>query len=512
MLGLPHKETCAVLLGLAAASCGGGGAASAPPAAGTSPPPVLTQEHAVTKPVTVGELVTYRAEAALGHESYRDDGETLASEIRFGAATATITISRTKRHVRVEAAGRTIDSVIPAGAVALENGHWEAYAIAAEWFADATTPKPVSVLLPAQGLTLDGTISVTPTGSGGKQVALNLKGLDAFVELDAKGSVIHASVPAQGLEVRRASDPAPVAVVRPAPVSVVAEPLEVTNGPVTLRGDLWIPKDATGKVPVVLFIAGSGPTDRDGNNALGLRTDAYRALAEALAAKGIASARYDKRGVGKSTADLDPAKMVFQDFVADAGAIAAALRKDARFSTLTVAGHSEGGPVAILLAESTPLDALILLSSPGRPFDALLREQLGKKLDAATMVEFERIVRAIRAGTSPDPVPDALAPLFNPKVRAMIRSLLEVDAAATLKKLKVKTAIIQGGNDAQVTTADAQNLAHARPDAKLTLLPKMNHVFKEEASSALPQASYTDPSAPLAAGFVDAVVAAVPRR
>lgn len=492
------------------------GACETPPvtalAPSARPSTVPTQEAPLTKPVIAGELVTYRGEVPLGRESYRDDGETLVSEIALGPRKATITISRAKRHVRVDVAGKTIESDIGPGTLALENGHWEAYAIAAEWFADATTPKPVKVLLPAQGTTLDGTISVTPTEAGGKKVALNLMGLDVAVDVDARGSVIRAKVPAQGIEVRRASDPPPVAEVRAAPASVTTEAVEVMNGAVALRGDLWIPKATSGKVPVVLVIAGSGPTDRDGNNALGLSTDAYRMLAEALAANGIASLRYDKRGVGKSGVDFDPSKTVLDDFVADAAAIATRLRGDARFSTLTIAGHSEGGPIAILVAQKTPPNALVLLASPGRPFETVLREQLGTKLDAAGMADVGRILKAIRAGTSPDPVSDSLMPLFNPTVRAMIKSIIDVDASALLKKLTVKTAIIQGGHDAQVTAADARALAKARPDAKLTLLPTMNHVFKDESSIALPQASYSDPTKPLATGFVTAVVAAVPTR
>jgi hypothetical protein len=240
----------------------------------------------MTKPEIAGELVTYRGDTALGHESYRDDGETLVSDIQLGSQKATIAVSRTKRRVHVETAGGAIDADIGPGTVALENGHWEAYAIAAEWFADATTPRPVKVLLPAQGVTIEATISVTPTASGGRAVAIGLKGLEVVVELDARGAVTHARVPAQGIEVRLAGEPRPVVEVRPPPASVTSQPVEVTNGPVTLRGDLWMPSSSRGKVPVVLLIAGSGPTDRDGNSAMGLRTDAYRMLAEALAAKG----------------------------------------------------------------------------------------------------------------------------------------------------------------------------------------------------------------------------------
>jgi pimeloyl-ACP methyl ester carboxylesterase len=471
----------------------------------------------VSKPARVGDLRTYRGETPLGRETYKDDGDTLVSEIFFGPQTATITISRSKKHVRVESAAGTIESDIGPNTLALENGNWQAYALAAEQFATAAQPVPVKVLLPAERVTLEGTIAVTPVasgggGGGGKRVEVVLKGLAVSVELDAHGSVVHAVVPAQGLEVRPAGEPPPQLQFRPTPSTVTRDLVEVQSGSVVVRGELWVPKGAPGKVPVVLLIAGSGPTDRDGNSLLGLRTDAYRMVAEGLATRGIATLRYDKRGVGKSGINFDPSKTVLGDFVADAALFAAKLAADPRFSTVTLAGHSEGGPIAILVAEHAPPHSLVLIASPGRSIEAVLREQLSTKLDAAGMADLDRILKAVQAGTSPEPLPPALAPLFNPTVLAMIRSELDLDAAAHLGKLKVKTAIIQGEHDAQVSVADAHALAKARPDARLTLLPTMNHVFKDEASSALPQDSYTDPSKPLSAGLIDAIVLGVKTR
>ncbi len=287
---------------------------------------------------------------------------------------------------------------------------------------------------------------------------------------------------------------------RPAPARrLAAEPFETAGSGGALRGELWRPAavaPAGAKVPVVIFIAGSGPTDRDGNSSLGLHTDAYRKLAEALAGRGVASVRYDKRGVGKSGLTFDPARLTVDDFVADAAKVVEKARADARLGPVIVAGHSEGGLIAILLAQKTPLDGLVLLSTAGRPLAAVLREQLGRQLDAAGMADLDRILAALRRGAPVDPIPPALALLFNPTVRAFLKSEIDLDPVPLFHALKVPAAVVQGENDAQVTPGDARLLAGARKDAKLTLLPKMNHVFRDEASPTCRRRATTIPPCP----------------
>ena len=63
--------------------------------------------------------------------------------------------------------------------------------------------------------------------------------------------------------------------------------------------------DAGKGAPVVLIVPGSGPTDRDGNNPIGVTSAPYRLLAEALGAKGVSTVRIDKRGLGGSKAAVD---------------------------------------------------------------------------------------------------------------------------------------------------------------------------------------------------------------
>ncbi len=457
-----------------------------------------------------GTLITYKSGVAVGRERFRDDGETLVSELLLGPTAITITLTREPRRVRLDAGETSVEREVPDGAIVLENGSWEAYSIAAARFPDAAAPVAVQVLIPSLGATAGGTIAVRPSPDGGRRVEVVIHGLQIEVELDAAGAVVAARVPAQGVEARLEGAPAPAPEApRSPPPGVIEEAFEETREGVTLRGDLWIPAGEIEKIPVVLILAGSGPTDRDANSSLGLRTDAYRLVAAALAARGIASLRYDKRGVGKSDREFDPATTVIDDFAADALAIAHRLRADPRFSTLGILGHSEGGLLALMMAERAAPDVLLLLATPGRPLAVILREQLAQRLDPRALVDADRLLDAVRRGASLDPIPAPLAPLFVPTVRAFLRSALDLDPLPLARAAKARIAIVQGAFDAQVTPVDARLLAGARPDATLTILPTMNHVLKAEPSIAMPQASYSDPSRPLAPGLGDFLAAAL---
>ena len=490
---------------MALVACAGGGASALARAPATVTP---AEEAPQTVKAIEGVLVTYRSGVEIGRERFSDDGERLVSHLTIGGVDATVTLARHPRHVAVESQGRKVEADVDDHTIVLENGAWQPYAVAAAWFPEATTPVQVTVLVPGQGARVDGTITVKPSPSGGRVVKVDVKGLEVIADVDASGTVTRAQVPLQSIEALPEGQPAPSFPDRPAPAGITAEPFE-TSGVVPLRGELWRPASATGKVPVVVFIAGSGPTDRDGNSAVGLKTDAYRKVAEALAARGIASMRYDKRGVGKSGVAFDPAQLTLGDFVADAGTVVAQARADARLGPVVVLGHSEGGLIALSLAQKTGLDGLALVATAGRPLALVVREQLGRQLDAPGMVELDRVLAALRSGAPVDPVLPPLDRLFTPATRGFLRSEMDIDPVPLLRALKVPTAIIQGGSDAQVSMTDAQLLVGARPDAKLTLVPKMNHVFRDEASSKLPQASYADPTLPLSPGLVDALVAAV---
>lgn len=453
------------------------------------------------KPIA-GTLITYVGAREIARQQYRDDGATLTSELSVGGRHVTIELSRAVPRVILRGGDQPVEHYLPAGTVALENFDWQAYALVAERFADATTPTPVQVLVPSRGATVAASVLVRPGPDGGRVVELSIGPLQVTVDVSAEGQVTHASAPAQSLEARMESAGAPVVVARAAPEGIAEEAFEVTRGEVAIRGSLWRPADAAFPLPVVVLIAGSGPTDRDCNSALGLRTDA-------LARRGVASVRFDKRGVGASGANFAVDAVTLSDFVDDAATVLAQVRADRRFGAVTLVGHSEGGLIATMVASRARVDGLVLLATAGRSFRTLLREQMARQLDASQLVELDRVVAAVAGGRDPGAVPPPLDRLFPPGVRAFLRSILDVEPVPLLRAITAPTTVIQGETDAQVTVADARALAASRRGIRLTLLPETNHVFKREAASTLPQSSYLDPSLPLAPGFVDAVLEGV---
>jgi pimeloyl-ACP methyl ester carboxylesterase len=274
-----------------------------------------------------------------------------------------------------------------------------------------------------------------------------------------------------------------------------------------LEGSFLCP-DGPAPWPAVLLIAGSGPTDRNGNS-VGLPgpNNSLQLLAEALADRGIASVRYDKRGIGGSRAAMtSEADLRFDMLADDAAAWVQRMRLDPRFSTVTVIGHSEGSLLGLLATQRASADAYVSLEGAGRSASAVIHEQLVSRAPAPLAAQADSIMAEIDAGRTVDSVPPALAALFRPSVQPYLISWFRYDPAKEVAKLHVPVLIVQGTTDIQVSQEDARRLAAADPRARLVLVDGMNHVLKLVPSDMSQQLkSYSDPSLPVAPQLVDAV-------
>jgi pimeloyl-ACP methyl ester carboxylesterase len=276
--------------------------------------------------------------------------------------------------------------------------------------------------------------------------------------------------------------------------------------------------DAGARTPLVLIIPGSGPTDRDGNNPLGVTAAPYRLLAEALAAKGVSSARIDKRGLfGSKAAVLDPNKVTITDYAMDTHKWVAAIRRQTGASCLWLLGHSEGALVALAAAQDADgICGVIAVSGAGRKLGDVIREQLRSKpanapvLDSA-MAALDQLERGQHVDVGN--MNAALLPLFRPQIQDFLIDMFRLDPANLAASLEVPLLIVQGERDVQVSTADARTLAAAQPKAKLALIARMNHVLKDVDSDdrAANLATYADPMLPIDQDVVDTIADFVKR-
>lgn len=283
--------------------------------------------------------------------------------------------------------------------------------------------------------------------------------------------------------------------------------LETPTG--VIYGTLLLPEKLP--APVALIIAGSGPTDRNGNSPMiAGQNNSLKYLAQGLAERGIASVRYDKRGVAESIkAATSEADLRFTTYVDDASAWIAMLRKDPRFRSVTVIGHSEGSLIGLIAVPAASADAFVSIAGAGRPAGVVLREQLKAGVpDTAMYNRALRIIEELEAGRLVSDVPPEFRALFRTSVQPYLISWLPLDPAALVGKLNVPVLLTQGTTDVQINVADAQALAHANPKAKLVVIEGMNHVLKEApAERAKNVATYTDPALPVVPRLVEEIAA-----
>jgi pimeloyl-ACP methyl ester carboxylesterase len=291
------------------------------------------------------------------------------------------------------------------------------------------------------------------------------------------------------------------------PASIEAVPADKA-----IHSTLLLPQDATKPIPVVLFISGSGPTDRDGNSSmLPGKNNSLKMLAEGLAMNGIASLRYDKRGIGESArAMLSEADLRFDIYIDDAAAFCEQLRGDKRFSAVVIAGHSEGSLIGMVAAKRCNASGFISIAGAGRPAADTLRIQLAGKLPPALATRSDAILKDLEAGKTTEKPPVELFAIYRPSVQPYMISWFRYDPAKSIAALTVPVLIIQGTTDIQVSVDDAKRLAAANPKAKLLIVEGMNHVLKSVSSDKEKQsASYSDPALQLAPDLLMNIVAFV---
>lgn len=387
--------------------------------------------------------------------------------------------------------------------------------------------------IPAQGI--EG-LALDRVALESSRVHLEISQFEATFDGELVGDEISGAFEQPGVSgtfsLSRGEAPSPAVQAGPPPYT--EEEVTFKNGDVTLAGTLTLPPGA-GPHPAVVLITGSGPQNRD-EEIVGFKI--FRVMADHLTRVGIAVLRYDDRGVGGSTGDVNQSTLV--DFAADVAAAIELLkdRSDVSPTQIGLIGHSEGGVVAPMVASgSNDVAFVVLIAGTGVPGDQLLTAQLeailqaegateedierqlsiqGQSLDAVRMdagwTELETAIRAeVKASiemlpeaerasiTDVDTVVDnatqqQLTTLQSP----WFRSFLEHDPAPVLEELATPVLAILGERDVQVpwklnSPAIKTALENGgNEDFNIEVLPEANHLFQAAVTGSISEYATLD--------------------
>jgi pimeloyl-ACP methyl ester carboxylesterase len=229
-------------------------------------------------------------------------------------------------------------------------------------------------------------------------------------------------------------------------------------------------------------------------------------LAEQLALNGIGSVRYDKRGVAESiSAARSESELRFENYISDAKDWINWIKINNPHSKIIVIGHSEGSLIGMIAATESA-DAFISIAGAGRAIDIVLKEQLGSQPKMIKNISFQ-IIDSLKIGKTKDSINPILYSLFRPSVQPYLISWFKYDPQIQIKNLHKPSLIIQGNNDIQVTTEDANLLYNSNPKNKLIIIDKMNHIFKlVEGDRKINVDTYNNPSLPIAPLLIENIV------
>ena len=272
-----------------------------------------------------------------------------------------------------------------------------------------------------------------------------------------------------------------------------------------LQGTLLLPE--VEKPPVVLIIAGSGPTDRNGNNP-SLKPNYLKMLAEGLHKNNIASLRFDKRGIAESSSAFKGGEIElrFETYINDVEQWTSVLKNDSRFSSVIILGHSEGSLIGMIASQQTSPEKYISIAGPGITMQETLKRQLADQ-PAYILSMSLPIIEELEKGNIVDSVPPLINALFRPSIQPYLISCFKYDPAVEISKVKCPVLIIQGTTDIQIQVDDADKLASANSNSQLVVIEGMNHILKQAPKNRLLNIqTYGNPKLQLKEGLIDAVV------
>ena len=269
-----------------------------------------------------------------------------------------------------------------------------------------------------------------------------------------------------------------------------------------IDGTLLKPNDIE-KPNLAIIIAGSGPTNRNGNQNFS-KNNSLKKLAEGLTNNGIATFRYDKRIVKQIRRGNVDKNMMFDDFVSDASNVIDYFKVKESYNKIYVIGHSQGSLVGMLAAKDK-VDGFISLAGAGQNIGDVIVEQ-ATKMDPKLGKLTQPVVDQLKQGKTVIDYPNALASVFNAGIQPFMINWMQFNPTEVIKELKMPILLINGTKDLQVSEAEAKLLKEANEKSTLTIIENMNHVLFEIKGDDLENSkSYNESFRPISPQLINSI-------
>lgn len=286
--------------------------------------------------------------------------------------------------------------------------------------------------------------------------------------------------------------------------------VEVTDG--TLNALLSAPAQVEQKIPVAIFVPDAGPVDKNGNSSLiAGKAESMRYLSNLMNLEGIATLRYDKRGIGDNRKLESTGKqMTVDQYAADVEQLIKQMRADDRFSDIILVGHGEGSLIASMVLKENKVEHFISLAGYGFPFGEKLMDQIKSQLTPEQVIQAETIITQWIADEEAGDIPEALAQLFNEESKPFLQSLFKQQPVELLKGYEGSITVIAGERDLQISPKESARLKTVGEQVVFYEIPLMNHVLKQAPEDAADEdgnlITYTQPDVLLSEAFEEVMV------
>jgi hypothetical protein len=290
-------------------------------------------------------------------------------------------------------------------------------------------------------------------------------------------------------------------------VSLYSQEMNFTSKEITINefidGTLLVP-NAIEKPDLAIIIAGSGPTDRNGNQNL-LKNNSLKKLAERLSNEGIATFRYDKRIVKQIKRGNVDMNIKFDDFITDAISVLKFFKFSETFNKIYIIGHSQGSLVGIVAAKQGA-DGLISLAGAGKPIDEVIIDQINNTAPMFTE-DTKRVFSIMKEGKTTTDFPLALSSIFNLEVQPFMMSWMAYNPQKEISDLDIPILIVNGTKDLQVSVDEANLLHLANTNSTIKIIEKMNHILVPIEGDTLENSkSYNESQRKLSEELIESIV------